>query len=284
MTTTVTFTDANSNTVTLTDGTNYKVLRGERGRIMSNYKIIQRLVPFGQEAKFDFANTNPRLVVLPIGVIGSSNDDMLDKLEDLAQVFDPQIGEGTLAFTRGGVTRNLTCVYAGGLDKHKQDGVNQAKVNISFIASDPFWAADSATADTYEAAGGAATFFPFFPLTLSSSTIFASPTIIINGDVETWPVWTITGPGTNPVLKNLTTGKTTSLTITLLAGETLEIDTRPFIKTITKNDGSNQFSTLSATSSIWSLQKGTNSVQLELSGTTGDSQVAISYFERYHTH
>ena len=46
--------------------------------------------------------------------------------------------------------------------------------------------------------------FPVPPLRLSSSTVFAAPSIDNPGDVEAWPVSTITRQGTNPTLRDLT--------------------------------------------------------------------------------
>jgi hypothetical protein len=103
----------------------------------------------------------------------------------------------------------------------------------------------------------------------------------IQGDVETWPEWIITGPGENIVLRNMSTDEVTSLEVSLDVGETITIDTKPFHKTVTKNDGTNLFYTLTDESSLWALQEGSNSIQIEMANATTDSNIQLTYRNRY---
>jgi len=77
------------------------------------------------------------------------------------------------------------------------------------------------------------------------------------------------------------TGKTLNLDVTLTAGETVTIDTTPGTRSVTKNDGTNLFGELSATSSLWALAKGSNAIQLEMSSATSSSSIAYSYERRW---
>jgi phage-related protein len=79
----------------------------------------------------------------------------------------------------------------------------------------------------------------------------------------------------------MSTGEVTNLTVSLGIGETITIDTKRFQKTITKNDGTNLFFTLTDESSIWSLQEGNNSIQIEMANATQDSLIQLTYRNRY---
>jgi phage-related protein len=122
---------------------------------------------------------------------------------------------------------------------------------------------------------------PFLGPHISSSGIASSFSVFNSGDVEAWPIWTITGPGNTITLTNTTTGKALVLSITLTGGQVLTIDTRPGHKTVTREDGSNQFATVSSTSSLWELVTGNNAVTLAISETTTASGLQLQYKQRY---
>ncbi len=126
-------------------------------------------------------------------------------------------------------------------------------------------------------------FFPIFPLRLTSSQIAVDSTVTNAGDVATWPVWTIKGPGTTITLRNLTTGENLIFLSTVLgSGESIAIDTRPGLKTVTKQDGSNLFNDLDVTSSLWALPRGDSAIRLEMSGVDATaSSLQLNYRQRY---
>jgi phage-related protein len=109
--------------------------------------------------------------------------------------------------------------------------------------------------------------FPFLPLVLGASDAFAAFTITVLGDVESWPVITVVGPGQQIVCRNLTTGKSWTVQTTLGAGQKLVVDTRPGRKLVTI-DGANAYPLLTADSSLWPLEPGPNRVELAVALTT----------------
>lgn len=86
-----------------------------------------------------------------------------------------------------------------------------------------------------------------------------------SGSAESFPVVTLTGPIVNPIIGNTTTGKSISLTKTLTAGQSLEID---FLnRTIRTETGANSYSALNYTSSEWwGFMPGSNTVSVLASG------------------
>ena len=103
-----------------------------------------------------------------------------------------------------------------------------------------------------------------------------------------YPTLTLNGPLINPTIRNLTTEEKITLNITLIAGESIEIDLRYGVKTVTKNDGTNQIGTLSDDSDLATFHLapdpeaagGINSMLLN--GTAGDTgSLVIEWYPRY---
>jgi phage-related protein len=199
---------------------------------------------------------------------------------------DPTRGEGTIRVTSPlADVREIPVYYVDGLQMDESPGASgptMQQCDVTFRAYDPYWRDPSDVSGTFTI-GAAPTFFPIFPIRLAASQIAASQPVLNGGDVDTWPVITLVGPGGAITLRNLTTGKSTVFsTVALGAGESIVIDTRPGVKTVTKNDGSNLFSDLDPTTALWSLQPGSNSVQLEMSGASvGASSLVFAYRQKY---
>jgi hypothetical protein len=103
--------------------------------------------------------------------------------------------------------------------------------------------------------------------------------------VESWPIWTIRGPGTALVLDNLTTGLDLSLSTTIPDDHLVTIDTTPGVKTVTGPDGANLYTDLdfdTRISALWPLRRGPNKVHIELDGATADSFVLLTWKRRYN--
>ena len=87
-------------------------------------------------------------------------------------------------------------------------------------------------------------------------------TITIDAVDLTLPVWTITGPATNPTLSNITTGQTMSWIGTVPSGQTLIIDMNEQTATMA---GANVYAFLSGN---WvGLAPGTNRISYSVTGT-----------------
>lgn len=94
-------------------------------------------------------------------------------------------------------------------------------------------------------------------------------TITIDAVDLTLPVWTITGPATNPTLSNITTGQTMSWLGTVPSGQTLIIDMNEQTATMA---GANVYAFLSGN---WvGLAPGTNRISYSVTGTDESSTLS----------
>lgn len=118
----------------------------------------------------------------------------------------------------------------------------------------------------------------FFSQTEEVETITTggSDNVTNNGTELTDVMFTLTGPGTSINIQNLSTGE--SLYVDdLSAGEVVVIDTLQH--TVTK-DGSNAYSIFSG--DFFGLQPGVNNIGFDVSGTTGDTELTLTYRHAYN--
>lgn len=200
---------------------------------------------------------------------------------------DPTRGIGRLRVVApGGDSREIFCRVASGLGVSEVLGEDSAfyaqRIAATFLAHDPYWYAVGDTAIVYTGDTEVATFFPFFPLRLSASSVFVNDSAISNpGDLEAWPVWTIEGPGSNIVMSNLTTNESLTLNTAVSSGQSVTIDTRPGAKTVLNDDGTSLFPLMTATSTLFSLQRGDNHIQVAMDSTTTTSAIRLAFRPRY---
>jgi phage-related protein len=278
---TIIWIDTNGTEYILTDQVDIAVTIGPSGRYMPPIDFTEQEIPFYHGSLVKNTRVKAREMDFPVQIYGETQMDIRNNLRKLLKIFNPLKGDGKIkSISPDGSQREISCRYQGGLEI-EESGRIWEKFVLVLKAFDPFWYDSSTIVQTFKINESPGTFFPILPLRLVSSTVFADITIGNTGDVETWPEWIVTGPGENIVLRNLSTDEVTSLEVSIDVGETITIDTKPFHKTVTKNDGSNLFYTLTDESSLWALQEGSNGIQIEMANATTDSSIQLTYRNRY---
>lgn len=272
--------DPNGNEILLSGQPNIEIAISPTGRFMPPFSIVDMQLPFQYGSQLRQINVDPREIDLPVEFMCTTTLELRTLLRQMMDTFNPLKGDGQLkSVAEDGSVRIINCRYKSGLEIDESQ-FGWQKAIIVLYAFDPLWYDPNPIIQTYTT-GQQATFFPFFPLRLSSSTVFADASVDNSGDVETWPQWIIQGPGDTIFLRNLTTGELLNINASLGLGEYILIDTRPGRKTVKKGDGTNFYPSLSDDSSLWSLVQGTNNIRIEMSDATPDSSVQLSYQNRY---
>lgn len=278
--------DANGEVMDMNDGVTTFSIQGQRNFYNPPFSVNSYEVPLTPGEAFSSVEVKPRLVDFPMLVTGSSRQAFIEKMRTLTSAFNPDKGEGRLRVGHeGNSAREIKCRYVSGLEgagNSKGASPGSAAVVITLRASDPFWYELTAQS-LISVLSAPVAFFPFFPLVLSRSGIFSEPSVVNNGDHIAWPVWRITGPGDSVTLKNLTTGYSLIANIVIPAGVYAEIDTRPGKKTVRMN-GLNYFNTLTQSSTLWGLARGTNNLQLIFNNADSNSKVELSYRPPYYSY
>jgi hypothetical protein len=186
-----------------------------------------------------------RRFTIGLEIMGHSDVEVEEARQDLLAALNGQWGLGAFGRDRGGVRREVYCLpvnpprFQAGLgdDLGFRDVVEFAAPDFAFY--DPAERSVAASLDTQTDLVLAMT----FSIRFGSSVIAASPIATVYGDQPVYPIITLTGPLTVPVVRNLTTGEVLDFAggggLVLAAGESAEVDCRPGFKTVTKNDGTN---------------------------------------------
>lgn len=139
-----------------------------------------------------------------------------------------------------GRTRNCTPV------RSHNTGVGLVPVAADMVAADDRWYADEPVATTLSvvpATTGGLVTEEGGGLTgpLSTAAAGAQPGVVSNpGDVDTWPVITFTGPVSSPSVELVVGGALrwiVELSATIPDGQSITVDTRPWVRSVLRNDG-----------------------------------------------
>lgn len=252
----------------------------KRGRGMPPIAFTLEPVPEQAGARIREVRHDVRPVDLTVLLSAADEAALRAKVRNLLVAMDPVRGDGRLRChpANGAPARDLVCRYRQGLELEETDP-EWMPVVVTFLAADPYWRDATETLVEF---GAGRQFFPFFPLEVSPETTLGTSEVRNDGDVDAWPVWQVVGPGDNPSIRNDTTGEVVALTgVTLAAGETVTIDTRPGIKTVTGPGGVNLYPNLTLASTLWPLIRGPQSITVDVANTTGASRVNLLYRRRY---
>lgn len=127
-------------------------------------------------------------------------------------------------------------------------------------------------------------------VTAIDSTFSVSKTIAYAGSFSEYPVITIVGPITDPVLTNVSTGEVLDFTgITISGGDSYIIDCRFGYKTVKNAAGTNKIADLTSDSDLATfhlgaapeVSEGNNAITLSGTSTDANTQVTVAYYNRY---
>lgn len=259
---------------------------GVTGRLAPPADWVEEDVPEAAGSRLRSVRHTAREVAFAHWLFADTETDLRVQLREFVARLNPLAGDGTLRSTTvAGDSRDLVCRYAGGFEGSVEGGddgtaLEQRVVLVFRAAEEPYWLDAADNVVTYRLGADPVAFFPFFPLRISSSEVFAETAVNNDGDVEAWPVWLVTGPASSLTLTNVTTGEELALSTTLAAGEEVTIDTRPGRKTVTRGADTNLFGDLTSRS-LWPLAAGLNLIEVEMPGATADSSLRLTYRRRY---
>lgn len=249
---------------------------------------------------FRNARAVAREVMIPVYLFGIDRRTLKVLKKKLVSALNPKKGYCVLKFVEGdGVARYLYCYYKGGMEGSEetdQAGFTWKKFGIQFTAYDPYFYSDDIGAATWTFGAGEAFFSDtaaFIPLRINAGLVLGSEITIDNpGDVEAWPVWTLTGPiksftFTSPPSEEFPQGQSFGIPTAsdgsdiLPTGRTLTIDTRPGYKSLKDDQGKNYWPLLAAQPELWPIPDGTSTCSVDILPGNDTATVKLSYRPRY---
>ncbi|MFC7443400.1 phage distal tail protein [Laceyella putida] len=282
------FVNAVGEEILLHDPGKIEYLYGRKGAFMPPFSVVMDKTANQDGSIYRETVAESAEIEIPIQVLGTNGADLWQRMRNLRRILNPKKGLGRLVATApDGEECTVTCICSEiVMDESENNTVlhesatSIQKMMLVFTAPYPYWASTSIFSKTFTR-GLQSSFFPFFPLILSSSQVFSEDVVDNQGEVESYPLWVIQGPGSDIVLRNKTTGKWLALSTVLGKGETITIDTLskvdPNRPAITKNDGTSLYPDLIWGSDLWLLEPGMNTITIEMNNATEESLVQVSY-------
>ena len=263
----------------------YNVLDGIQGFDLPPY-VLTASTPGGWDGGLlEHARQAERDVYIPLHLSATTTPLMRGLKTRLAALVDPRRGDMQVKVQQlDATTRTATGRYMDGMVSTlaEDEGLSWQNVGVMVRCFDPAWLGPNTVAAVIAAAGTDVFLSaPFFPLTVIGSQAFGSVTVNNPGDEDAYPVYTITGPGSNFSATN--GAESWGIDGAIAGGEVLTVDTRRGVQTVVDAGGDSQWSRISEGADMWPLTPGDNDLTISLSGATAASSVRVEFTPRYLT-
>ncbi|MER7707247.1 hypothetical protein ABTX81_30640 [Kitasatospora sp. NPDC097605] len=219
----------------------------------------------------------------------------LDLLAELQEHADPD-GVRLLA----GETVELTLKYPGReprtlrgrlrkCEETQEDAVHGwIPLDIEFLATDPLFYGEM---EQRQIPLGALSRGGFVAPVVAPVVTAAVPTdqlpksVANPGTAPTWPVLRVNGPCVNPVITHMESDRSLALDVALLAGQWIEIDTRPGWRTVLDDAGASRAVLLRWGDRIdeFDLPPGINHLKFEATDPTNTAQLTVTWWPAWKT-
>lgn len=222
-----------------------------------------------------------REVDLPITILGASEAEVQERLRRLNRLTQDKSGPTRLIATYDDTAAvALDLHYTGGAEGQWGDAenLNYARWVMSFKAPQPFWTSTSTESFSINSGASGRGLLPqLSKLKVSSSNSLGSIIVSSSADVNSYPVWTITGPITDFTASNGSQSFTIEGTIGV--GVTYYVDTEA--GTVTNASGANAYSLLGPAPKLFPIPPGFTTIEVTGGDTTTDTFIRCDYALRY---
>lgn len=256
-------------------------------------ELVTDPLPRGGE-QVRFIRSKPRRMQWPLYIGGRDHVEYTNRRRAITRAFTMTTQRMTPGWMRvarpGGEARVIACYFEQGMEGEAgQDWLSSRNV-IQLYCPDGYWSdIKPVTVERTFAPEQNPFISPF--ITITSSRVLSGdegdpPTVIDNiGDVEAWPVWTLTGPLTKVTAENNTVGSRFALTYPLAAGQTITITTNPVT---VRGPGDANFARYvdwfnPDGTELWPLLDGPNEIQFRVDGAGAGTKVQLAFTPRYET-
>ena len=248
--------------------------------------VVTVTEPLGWDGgRVDQARYGPRNIWLPLEFHTASQTQLHQLLRRVARIVNPRAGDTTVTVAHpDGRRRTILGRYSGGLDGElpRGGGLWRHRTALEFTCPDPYWSG-SPRAVLFAGTGDPLPFLgeDFLPLRLNASSQLGEISVTVDGDAESFPRWTIHGPGDFTATDTMSGA---SWTITgLTDSDIVVLDARRGIQTVTINGDTNGWSLLEPGSVLWPLPPGDTTLDLAIEGLGPSSAILLEYTPRWLT-
>lgn len=246
-------------------------------------------IPSGHGALLRHTRLTERELFFPVFVYGNSYEQVDRRRDALFSLLDPVKGPVRVSVqsrTRNSDVRWVDAVYAEGLDGDYGTDFRGYYQHIGLTLKVPsaFWSSDPVSR-LFKLDPGKKPFIsdssPFFPVILYSSSIAGHFEIQVNGDKPVYPIFTVTGPGTD--LKIQVGDKKIHFMGDIEAGRRITFDTVAGDVYDAENHNGQLWDRVSLDSDFFQLNPGANTVTVSFTGANEKSLLELTYKPQYLT-
>lgn len=230
-------------------------------------------------ATYITSNLGIRIINLNFSVIAESALGMYEARRNVASIFNPLLGEGTLTYTNDFISKSIKVIVSAAPTPMERYSTIQY-YTVELTANNPLWFDNAESALKLGGFTGGLSFpyqFESSGVTYAQKGDIANITII--GDVPSPIRAEFKNASINPTLELVNTGEFIKVETSIDEGESLIINTEYGKKTVNKVNTDNSlesaFHLISLNSKFFSLQKGVN--KLSFNGDAGTPEVYIYY-------
>lgn len=244
------------------------------GLTTPSYAVSESVIAGARGSRHNRSLMRKRQITLEILLHADTEADYFNKREALLSATLPDNGEGELTITLDGVQYLLNAVPQSTEINWPQG--NYAPVQVQFVCYDPTIYSSTLyeEADIIIRSGGGLTFPLVFPLTFVT-TNSGTATATNGGNVYVWPVITLSGLMTNPLVRNLTTDEYLQLTYTSGVNDEIVIDMAN--RTIVLNGVTSLITELADGSDFWNLQPGDNEINISTGSSSDTGTLTLTW-------
>lgn len=284
----------NQTTLKLNDPDQGMHLLGMSGLGMPAYTRFSESSPLQEGITDTGYRLQERMISIILGFNGKDLAGYYQRREELIRLWRPDITPGILRITLPtGKVREIQGHLLNGLEFSDSDRsfVTQ-KTSLVVRCPDPTFYDPEPVYNDFGMSGGGSDSLSIpmtVPMFVGASSFDTTKIIPYTGTDKTYPQIIISGPVTDLVIENLTTGDKLDFNgVTIVNGDTYTIDLRPGFKTVVDSSGNNKIADLTADSDIstFSLQphpiaqNGANELQVSGTSTSATTNVSLLYYIR----
>lgn len=224
-----------------------------------------------------------RTIVLPIDIMGDNRQDIEDKQRSLIRLLQDDVTVARIVATYPNAERFYTEVhYSSGADPEygtDTDGRTHSMWALNLLAPDPYWTSEKQIAYSIGPANKGHGLLPHLEkLQLSASQTIGSVLFENPGDVDSYPVWTIRGPGDAGFEARRQDGVGFTFNAALTGDDIITINTKE--KTVVDQTGANRYSDLGDSPKLFAIPKGNTQVSVDMEGTSADTLISVYFNQR----
>jgi len=261
------------------DGVNYVLEPGMIGFGVPPVSV--RIDPSARDGGlFRHSRREPRNVDLPVVVLGADWRDVEAKARRLGRILQDTSGPTELINYRNSGNLTLKLHYVAGAEGQygeEQGGKLYLRWLVSFQAPQPYWETEQSQSFTIQTGNIGRGLLPKLTrLRLVSGQTLGTIPVQNRSDVQTFPVWTITGPLDDFQVQY----QGLSFTIPEVEdGDVITVDTEA--GTVRDQTGANRYSLLGPAPKLFAFPPGDFEIQVGGQNPTADTRVEVSYPLRF---